>query len=163
MLAWCSLASAATVSIRTDANPSRLKVGDSLTFIFSVDWIAPPSGYQWETLNLKTFQILVGTQVQSPSMTCANVSGLPPQIFPPPQFSTGFGCAAWTWLPYAPQPTSGVRGDLFSVTVRFTEPGAYAAVLTSPAATFFKGKEVTSQPLFVSPPRIMIFVSPDQQ
>jgi hypothetical protein len=153
-----STAAASTISIRTDVNPGTLQAGDSLTFTFAVDWIAPPSGYQWESLNVKSFQITFGTQVESVFTGCENVSGLSPQVFPPPEFASGFGCAAWTWVPYAPQPTSGLRGDLFKVTARFTQPGVYTATLTAPAASFFRGKEVLAQPLVVSPARIVITV-----
>lgn len=163
VLMWSGVAGAATVSIRTDTDTRRLKVGDSVTFTFSVDWIAPPIGYQWETLTLKSFQIARGSQVQSLFTSCTNVSGLPPQIFPAPEFSSGFGCASWTWIPYAPQPISGVRGDLFTVTARFTEPGAYAATLSAPVANFFKGKGVASQQLSVSPAIIVIHVSSDDR
>jgi hypothetical protein len=158
-LAASATAAGATLSITTDANPATLQAGDSITFTFSVDWIAPPSGYQWESLNVKTFQITFGAMAESVFTGCENVSGLPPQIFPAPQFANGFGCAAWTWVPFAPQPTSGVRGDLFKVTARFNQPGVYTATLSAPAASFFKGKDVVGQPLVVSPSRIVINVS----
>ncbi len=158
MAAVAHVAAAATITIRTDVDPRSLRVGDAITFTFSVDWIAPPTGHQWETLNLKTFEIAFGSQQQSLFTACANISGLPPQILPPPEFATGPNCGSWTWVPYPPQPANGVSGNLFRVTARFTEPGVYAAVLTSPSAHFFKGRDVVTLPLSVVPPRIVINV-----
>jgi hypothetical protein len=151
-------APAATITIRADVDTRNVRAGDAVTFTFSVDWIAPPTGHQWETLNLKAFQITAGSQVQSLFTACANLSALPPQIVPPPEFATGPNCASWTWVPYPPQPSAGVSGNLFRVTARFTEPGVYAAVLTSPAAYFFRGRDVLAVPLTVVPPRIVINV-----
>jgi hypothetical protein len=162
-LLWGGVAAPATISIRTDADTNRVEVGESVTFTFSVDWIAPPSGYQWESLNVKSFQVTFGSRVESVFTGCTNVSGLPPQVFPPPEFSSGFGCAAWTWVPFAPQPASGVRGELFKVTARFTEPGVYTATLTAPVASFFRGKDVVAQPLVVNPTRIVISVGRERR
>ena len=135
LLAVATAAIAAdTVSISPNTDPGGLQVGDTLTFIVSVDSVAPPAGVAWDELSLFLFRIFGPDSFNNAG--CEDLSGLVGDI--------DFECdparnsAAWRWRADSGN-TQTVAGDLVSFTALFDRPGTYTVYLEAAIAIFADG------------------------
>jgi len=126
-----SAQAANNVLITPSTDPGGVMVGDSLTFVISVDSVEPPTGATWERLSIGSIKAIGPDRTNSyvDRSTCSDLSGL--ELRDP---DTSF-CPFWIWRSLLGG-TDPIAGDLFSFNVLFPEPGTYLVYIEGASASF---------------------------